>query len=376
MYVVKTKWSWVSFMKVLHVVRQFLPSVGGLEDVVYNLSKVQIAKGHKVQVYTLNSDFQSDSALIDEEVIDGINIKRFSWTGSKRYSLCILPIKLLNEFDVIHVHAVDFFVEYLSLLKRLSLIKPKLVLTTHGGFFHTNNNAKLKKLFFKNITPFSLSQFDVVTCCSVNDYQLFKSLNKNVVLIENGVGFRKLGDTQSNQNDVVKVNDFIYFGRFSDNKRIPLLIELFSTLKISGVKLKVIGRSKTGDIKIIKQCIKKFNADNVELILDQSDDVILAHIKTARFTVSASEYEGFGLSVIELMSYGLVPLLSSNPPSFKRFIAESKCGAIFDAHAPSFTKALEFLCTSWSLDMGNQAIDYSRTFSWDIVSEKYLDVYQ
>ena len=66
MYVVKTKWSWVSFMKVLHVVRQFLPSVGGLEDVVYNLSKVQIAKGHKVQVYTLNSDFQSDSALLDE----------------------------------------------------------------------------------------------------------------------------------------------------------------------------------------------------------------------------------------------------------------------------------------------------------------------
>ncbi|MCL1113611.1 glycosyltransferase family 4 protein [Shewanella basaltis] len=362
-------------MKVVHVVRQFLPSVGGLEDVVFNLAKTQIDKGHSVEVYTLNSDFQSDKVLAYEDDFNSIVVKRFPWFGSKRYSLCILPLNELNKFDVIHVHAVDFFVEYLSFLKRLRLLKPKLVLTTHGGFFHTNNNAKLKRFFFKYITPFSLSQFDVVTCCSVNDYELFKSLNKNVVLIENGVGFRKLGDIKNNQN-LVKSNDFIYFGRFSDNKRIPLLIEFFSKLKTFGIKLKVIGRSNTGDIEVIKQSVKIFNADNVELILDQSDDIILGHIKTARFTVSASEYEGFGLSIIELMSYGLVPLLSSNPPSFKRFIEESKCGAIFDTDSQSFTKALEFLCENWSLDMESLAINYSRTFSWDTVSEKYLDVYQ
>jgi alpha-1,3-mannosyltransferase len=363
-------------MRVVHIVRQFLPSIGGLEDVVYNISTEQIKSGCEVTVYTLNTDFQTDNQLLKDEMYAGINVKRFSWMGSKRYSICALPVKLLNEFDVIHVHAVDFFVEYLSSLKRLRLIKSKLVLTTHGGFFHTNNQAYLKKFFFKFITPFSLSQFDVVTCCSINDYDLFKNLNKTVLLIENGVGFRKLGEVDCINRSRLDDNVFIYFGRFSDNKRLPLLIEFFSSLTRTDIKLKIIGRSKTGNVEIIKDAINKTKSKNVELVLDKSDEDILDYIKGARFTVSASEYEGFGLSVVELMSYGLVPLLSSAPPSFHRFIAESKSGEVFDSNIESFTLAIEKVCDSWSVDMAEKAECYSRLFSWDTVSERYLDVYQ
>ncbi|MFT5759999.1 MAG: alpha-1,3-mannosyltransferase [Alteromonadaceae bacterium] len=363
-------------MKILHVVRQFLPSIGGLEDVVYNLTTEQVKIGHEVEVYTLNSDFQSDVKLLDEEVINGIYIKRFSWLGSKRYSLCRLPLSSLNSFDIIHVHAVDFFVEYLSFLKRLRVLKPKLILTTHGGFFHTNKNAMLKNIFFKYITPFSLSQFYAVTCCSINDYKLFKHLNKNVSLIENGVGFRKLGDIKLVNRELLTEHVFIYFGRFSDNKRLPFLIELFASLKRTDIKLLIIGRSKTGNVGVIENAMKKFNSNNVKLILDKSDEQILEYIENARYTVSASEYEGFGLSVIELMSYGLVPLLSSNPPSFNRFISEAKCGETFNANIISFNSAIENLCENWSEQMAVKAGNYSRGFSWDSISEKYLDVYQ
>ncbi|WOG27222.1 glycosyltransferase family 4 protein [Endozoicomonas sp. 8E] len=360
-------------MKVAHVVRQFFPSIGGLEDVVFNLAFEQIKSGHTVKVFTINSDFQNNAQLANESVESGISVTRYPWHGSERYPVCLLPIGELNCFDVVHVHAVDFFVEYLSLQKRLGRLKPLLVLTTHGGFFHTNKQAGLKKLFFKTITPFSLSKFDAVTCCSVNDYELFKNLNHNVSLIENGVGFQKLGKTQSEQ----KGNDFIYFGRFSENKRIVELVELFAEVDCPDTRLKIIGRSKTGDVDAIRNKIIELGCtERVMLLTDINDQEILQHVATARFTVSASAYEGFGLSVVELMAYGLVPLLSAEPPSFKRFVEESGVGMQFTLDKSSLEQAIHHLTSQWTESQGQSAQNYAKQFAWPAVAEKYLNVYQ
>ena len=42
---------------IVHVVRQFLPNRGGLEDVVYNLARHSLQAGYRVRVVTLNSLF-------------------------------------------------------------------------------------------------------------------------------------------------------------------------------------------------------------------------------------------------------------------------------------------------------------------------------
>ena len=360
-------------MRIIHIVRQFLPSIGGLEDVVYNLASEQAKTGHSVKVFTTDSDFQANNQLPAVSVETGISVQRYPWYGSTRYPICWLPIDELNTFDVVHVHAVDFFVEYLSLQKRLGRLKPWLVLTTHGGFFHTNKQAGLKKLFFKTITPFSLSQFDAVTCCSVNDYELFKNLNRNVSLIENGVGFQKLGKDENAQ----RVNNFIYFGRFSENKRIVELVELFAGVDCPDVRLKIIGRSKTGDVNAIRSKIAALRcSDRVLLLTDISDQEILHHVASARFTISASAYEGFGLSIVELMAYGLVPLLSAEPPSFKRFVEESGVGIQFALDKNSLEQAINNLTSKWSETQSQSAKNYAEQFAWSTVAEKYLHVYQ
>ena len=359
-------------MKIIHVVRQFLPSVGGLEDVVYNLAKQQVKEGNRVTVFTLNTNFQTGAKLDNKSIIDGIEVVRFSWKGSTRYPICMIPLNTLIDADIVHIHAVDFFVEYFSLLKRLGKLSAKLVLTTHGGFFHTNNQAKLKRLFFKTITPFSLKQFDVVTCCSINDYELFQPLNKNSYLIENGVNLKKLGALKHTQQ---KQNDFIYFGRFSENKRLPELIKLFRNLPSGLATLKIIGRSNTGDTKALNSLISELKIENVKLITDIPDEEILEHIQHAKFVISASEYEGFGLSIIELMAYGLVPLLSSEPPSFNRFIKESGCGSSFNLQQDQFTSVIENIVTSWTQQQSELAQVYCKQFSWDGVQEKYANVY-
>ncbi len=359
-------------MKILHIVRQFAPSIGGLEDYVLNLATEQKAMGHEVTIFTLNSNFQTGERLPARETVKDLPIRRFSWLGSKRYPISRFPLKLMNEFDIVHVHAVDFFIDYLSLLKRLSLLRAKLVLTTHGGFFHTPQQQTLKKLFFKTVTRFSLKSVDVVFTISNNDRQLFEQVREDCQLIENGVAYQKFGHI----SHAADSNDMVYLGRLSSNKRLDWLIEAFSRMGDGRSKLRIIGNRATGDAEQLEKLVVALNAeDRVELLFNISDEEILKQINSSRFVVSASEYEGFGLSVIELMSYGLVPILSREPDSFKGFIEQSGVGALFSYEPQAFEKSYLALIKAWSEQERHKAKTFAERFSWKSVARSIVNGY-
>src|SRR5271168_3491939 len=119
-------------MRVFHVVRHFWPSVGGLEDVVGQLARAQMARGWTVKVITLNRIFAvPDRLLAAHEVHAGIAIERLPYFGSSRYPLTPRILGVIGEADLLHVHAVDFFFDFLA-WTRIFHGKP-LVATTHGG---------------------------------------------------------------------------------------------------------------------------------------------------------------------------------------------------------------------------------------------------
>src|SRR4051812_40420428 len=138
---------------IVHVIRQFLPNRGGLEDVVSNLARQIIDHGYRVRIVTLDSLFtDQDTTLPHREMIGGIEVVRIPWSGSTRYPIAPQVFHHLGDADVIHVHAIDFFFDALA-WGRLLHRKP-MVVTTHGGFFHTKNYAALKKVWFQTMTRF------------------------------------------------------------------------------------------------------------------------------------------------------------------------------------------------------------------------------
>ena len=75
-------------MRIAHVTRQFTPAVGGLENVVHNLARAQLSGGHQVRVITLNRDFaRPDLVLPARENIEGIDVVRLPYRGSRRYPI-------------------------------------------------------------------------------------------------------------------------------------------------------------------------------------------------------------------------------------------------------------------------------------------------
>ena len=65
------------------------------------------------------------------------------------------------------------------------------------------------------------------------------------------------------------------------------------------------------------------------------DDAALVDVtKTCGFTVSAARYEGFGLSIIEGMSVGLLPCMHENA-AFQETFQLSGCGLLTNFDDPS-----------------------------------------
>ena len=160
-------------MNIMHVVRQFHPAVGGLESVVQELALAQVAAGHRVRVITLNRLFKAMQAgvLPARDVIGGVEVIRVPFFGSPRYPIAPSAIKFIHDADIVHVHAIDFFFDYLAWSKPLH--RKKLVISTHGGFFHTPYAARFKWLYFLTITRMSLAWYNGVAAVSVSDHELF-----------------------------------------------------------------------------------------------------------------------------------------------------------------------------------------------------------
>jgi hypothetical protein len=97
-------------MKIVHVVRQFHPAVGGLEYVVLEIVKSQIARGHIVKVVTLDRIFNAtvQPTLPSRDAVAGAEVIRIPFFGSTRYPFAPSVIRHITDADIVHVHAIDF----------------------------------------------------------------------------------------------------------------------------------------------------------------------------------------------------------------------------------------------------------------------------
>jgi alpha-1,3-mannosyltransferase len=283
-------------MKIIHVVRQFYPMIGGLENYVLNLAKEQIRKGNQVSVVTLNRSFIDNKTLSEKETIFDIQIIRIPYWGSLRYPIALSILKYIKGHDIVHVHAVDFFCDYLALTKILH--RQKLILTTHGGFFHTAKNHVFKNFFFNTITRFSLRYYDAIIACSSNDYNTFSKISNNVTLIYNGVDVGKY----INVPKKTEVGNLITVGRIDSHKGIDKLIIIIGKLKERGInaKLKIIGPDSRNLLNQLQQLTIKLGVENNVIFKGKvSENELVELYSTANIFISASEYEGFGIAVVE-----------------------------------------------------------------------------
>jgi len=363
--------------KIVHVVRQFSPAIGGLESFVKSLAKEQIKAGLDVEVVTLNRVFHKNNKkyLAESEIIEGIKVTRIPYIGSHKYPFAPDIIKKITTADIVHVHAIDFFSDFLSLSKFIH--RKALVLSTHGGFFHTKYASLFKRVFFNLVTRYTIKNYLAVAACSESDLLTFKKIRKNkIFLVENGVDVTKFGSS------VTKVPNkrLVFLGRFSKNKRIDQLLLFFSKLISTSDEyhLLIIGKDWDDSLKQMELIIQDLNiSEHVTILPELDDSEIKVQLDNASFIVSASEYEGFGLSIIEGMSAGLIPLCS-NIPSFTKIIEKSGVGINLDFFDMRQVQTVDaFINTQLGkyTDIANKARSAAKAYSWPIKALEFTEIY-
>ncbi|MGB3608798.1 MAG: glycosyltransferase family 4 protein [Cellvibrio sp.] len=367
-------------INVTHIVRQYLPSVGGMEEVVRNIAMHQARTGQQhTRIITLDRLFRNTSERLPKrEEIGGVEVVRLPYYGSSRYPLCPSILGQLGSTDVVHVHGVDFFYDFLAVTKWWH--RRPLVLSTHGGFFHTSFASRMKEAYFATVTRLSAKAYNQVVATSANDGQLFSRImsEPKLKVIENGVDVDKYHDQSSRTLQPT----LMYFGRWSSNKGLLEALQLMAQLKVRDPRWRLIiaGREYDHSLAELQGRVAELGIqDHVQLAANPSDEEIRSLLQQASYFICLSRHEGFGIAPIEGMSAGLTPLLSDIPP-FQRLAKRSGLGFTISTNAPLDT-AIDSLLQLHAegqdayLARRRIAMSFSRQYAWPRVAERYLELY-
>jgi alpha-1,3-mannosyltransferase len=362
-------------VKITHVTRQFYPAVGGVENVVLHLARRQVRSGHQVQVVTLNCVFSDGQKLPPRDELWGIQIRRIPFWGSRRYPIAPGVMGHLGDSDILHIHCVDFFVDFLVFMKWRH--RKKIVLHTHGGFFHTPWLIDLKKAYFHTITRWVLKGCAKVIAVSEGDWITFSRISPNVMVAENGVDFEGFSSIKKN----IRPGRLIYLGRVDRHKRIDHLIRVVAEIRRRGreVSLGIYGPEWNHSLRELQPLAEELGvADLIEWKGTVSDEEVRRGLAEAQLFLSPSEYEGFGISAVEAMASGTVCVLN-RIDSFKKILKDDQpLLADFNDTAGTATQVIGLmdLPPERYEALGRRLKSRAKDFSWDRTVQKMEAVYR
>lgn len=364
-------------MKILQITRQFYPSIGGIETVIWHLTQNLQKKGHQVDVLALDRPFNAkQNKLPVFEKVDGISIIRIPFWGFRQYAIAPRALQYLAKYDIIHLHSADFFLDYLAWTK-IFHHKP-IILSTHGLYFHTPFAKGIKKIYFNTFTRFNLINVPAIVCVSTQDMELVKQIApiQKIHLIPNGIDYETLSRFNSNERNP---DLLVSVGRLAENKRYDRLLHTFSYIlkERTSAKLAIIGPD-WGEKTRLQQLARKLQIEHsVEFLGSVSNDILWDYLKRARIWVSSTQYESFGVALLEAMAAGCIPVVQPLF-SFKQLLSKNyQFFTDFDKPenaANMILSAMNYSSSQYE-DIARDIKNLAAKYSWQKISMEFNKLY-
>jgi alpha-1,3-mannosyltransferase len=327
--------------------------------------------GDQCEVLTLNRLFHGGdgNSLPSEDSYKGIRIRRIGMVGVPRFFVPFLHPADFAGFDVVHVHGMDgLFERVVTLPRHPGQVR---IATTHGGIFHTDFLRPLKRAYFTHRLNPLAHRYDALTATSPGDVEMFTPRPPQLHLLSGGV--RKLGDFTAEGADL------LYIGRLSTNKQIDRLVAAMAepALRQSGAHLHIIGPDwDVTRAALQEQALALGVGDQVTLHGKVDDAALGAIAQRCGVFVSASRFEGFGLSMVEAMGVGLIPAVQANP-SFVSLLSEAQLGETTDfGDLPAAAATImRQRAVAASPEARAKAKQFAQRYTWDSHAAKLRAVY-
>ena len=385
-------------MKILMVISQFHPIIGGAEKQAQLLASKLIEKGVEVNVVTGWWNPKTPS----REIIDGIRIYRnFSFWGmfgikgirplaalTYMVTLGIYILLHRNKFDIIHVHQVLHPAFVSVFVGKGVLKKPVVVKNACTGVVSDINQIKgylLGSLQLKYLLK-KMDRLIVVNMEGANEFKTIGFTEDRITYLPNGTAL-----TAEAKQDYASVFRVLTVARLDRQKGIDILLKAWPSILKDGreLRLQILGEGP------LEYELKRLSMD---LKIDDTVEFVGAvnnvgkYLKDSDLFILPSRAEGLSNALLEAMSCG-IPCISTaiggNRELFGWDVSRkidlgeyviTKYGVLVN---PDDTEGLSkaILCllsnkeTREAVGKGGRSI-IDQNYSIDRVADKYIELYQ
>ena len=291
--------------------------------------------------------------------------------------------KIINDYDVIHIHGCTPLTEVV--LDVCRKIGKKCLVTLHGlnsigdsvnlsGSLKQYERDFLKKAVVEKIPLSFISSGDCKNASTIGECDV---IPQNWYVISNGCNIVRSANNQSIRSKYnIDDSDFlyVYVGNISKNKNQIAVAKAYSMLPIEEQKrIKVIFVGNEADQGELSHFInsKKLNSKLLLAGFVPKEEVH-NYYYSSNATILVSIQEGFGLSIIEGFVYGKPNVTYTDLSSVPDVYNDKVMLTILDRSPKSLAKALiDASHIEWNIDFISQ---YSKQFSLDAMADKYLNV--
>lgn len=324
--------------------------------------------------YTLYSSIDISSFFGEEVVFSLIKPKRlwaFTVFASRikkdRPDVLFVPIQIypfwkkssIKTVVVVHDLAFLLFPGHFTWIKRKLLA------------FHTKRAVLLSD---RVIVPSEATKKDIL--------KFYKVEASKISVIPHGFNANLLKMAQKADDRVYKLTNgkpyMLFVGSIQPRKNLIRLIEAFEEVagKENDLKLVICGGKGWIYEKIYKKIAKSPFSSRIIITGDVADDILAGLYKNALFFVFPSLYEGFGLPVIEAMSFGL-PVVCAKNSSIAEIAGDATL--FFDEYSVAdMSQKMLTLCRNRALrdELSVKSLQRASFFSWDKAAKETVEVFQ
>jgi len=308
-----------------------------------------------------------------------VTLKRFRIPGRAKEILWGMKLpffdKFLEKADILY--APSYFEVLLG-------SKIAQVVTIHDMTANLFPNQRGKKLseFLSKRTLLACQKAKFITCVSKstqNDLIRLDKINQNKTQVIYP-GLKVFGKVKELLPNGLKKQGYILsVGTIEPRKNIAALLRAYNTLEDSlkeKFPLVLVGGRGWNDSEIFEEAGNKALKKHI-LFTGYVDDATLAGLyKYAKVFVYPSLYEGFGLPILEAMSFSC-PVITSNISSMPEVAGE--CAVLIDPKKiPQIADALKRLIEDKNLagKLSECAKRQSEKFSWEQTAKQTLEVFE
>jgi len=375
---------------------------GGISLVSYGLAHSLSKKRIPTTVFCERGTSEEPNSEKVDEYLEIIRLPIFDlpprsvWFQLRNFRLLL---KLPKDYTVLH--GVSPYVSAVYALFKRKLRKP-FIASVHGtprgalrAFIHSPISSWSFGDFGSNVLELPLNDLFIRKClansshvvvCSftaLNELRTYNNLNMNKVsVIYNGIDFDEIDNIKIDYENTDGQCDFsiIYAGRLFWMKGVMFVLKAFEILNrdFKSLELKIFGKGPLE--REIRRFI--FNAglrDNVHLRGHIPHEDLLAEIKKTDVVVLPSLYESQPMIALESMACKK-PLVVFDLPYAREFIVDEYGGVLAEAYnVKDLSEKIGLLLSDEKLrfKLGQNGYKYvKREHNWDVLVEKYLEVYQ